>query len=160
MFICLRICIVWNDRSNVTMGRGGEVSISRGREMKLASTVLREETDGLLRKMAMKLLLDYMGKDKAHLRLDLFEYLQTFYPELKDRKMRKIYSEYFPIGHKREGIYHINDPKEFDKMIGIMKKKIDTYDRKIALFEAMKRELIRMQGERKRMEQMNLYRGN
>jgi len=45
--------------------------------MKLASTVLREETDGILKKMAAKLLLDYMGKEKAHLRLDLLQNRQS-----------------------------------------------------------------------------------
>lgn len=124
--------------------------------MKLASTVLREESNGILKRMATKLLLDYMGKGKAHLRLDLLEYLRTFYPELDDRKMREIYSKNFPIGHNKDGIYHINDPEEFDKIINIMKKKIDTYDRKIALYEAMKRKLIQIREEKRKMEQIGL----
>lgn len=111
---------------------------------------------GILKKMEWKLLMDYLGKAKAHHRYDLLAHCKMFFPELDDRTMRKLYSENFCIGHNRKGIYYIDDPAEIDKMTSIMKKKIDTYEEKIRRFEMQKEKLIRMRMERAR--QLSLFR--
>lgn len=112
--------------------------------------------NGILKKMEYKLFLDYLGKESAHHRLDLLIHCQDFFPDLSDRQMRKIYSEYFCIGHSRKGIYLADDPAEIDRMIGIMRKVIDTYVEKILRFELQKERLVRMKMEE--AEQLSLFR--
>jgi len=112
--------------------------------------------NGILAKMEYKLFLDYLGKGKAHHRLDLLIHCQDFFPDLSDRQMRKIYGEYFCIGHNRDGIYLADDPAEIDRMIAIMRKVIDTYQEKILRFELQKERLIRMKIEE--AEQLPLFR--
>ena len=112
--------------------------------------------DGILKKMDYKLFLDYLGKDRAHHRLDLLNHCQASFPGLSDRQMRKIYSEYFCIGHSRKGIYLADDPVEIDRMIAVMRKVIDTYVEKILRFELQKERLVRMRMEE--AEQLKLFR--
>lgn len=102
------------------------------------------QQNGILKTMDYKLFLDYLGKDSAHHRLDLLLYCQTFFPDLSDRQMRKIYGENFCIGHSSKGIYLADDPQEIDRMIAIMRKVIDTYREKILRFELQKEILMRM----------------
>jgi len=125
--------------------------------MKFPSEIIE---NGIVKKMGQYLLTNYLGKKKAHSRLYLLEYLQIFYPELKDRKMREIYSKYFPIGFKggekdKAGIYLIDDPVEIDRMNEIDGKKIDTYQNKIVWREQIKIELIRR--KQRKQEQLRLW---
>jgi len=112
--------------------------------------------DGILAKMEYKLFLDYLGKESAHHRLDLLNYCQDFFPDLSDRQMRRIYSEHFCIGHNGKGIYLADDPREIDKMIQLMRKKIETYLEKILRFEFQRERLIRMKMQES--EQLPLFR--
>ena len=112
--------------------------------------------DGILAKMEYKLFLDYLGKDSAHHRLDLLNHCQTFFPELSDRQMRKIYGENFCIGHSRDGIYLADDPREIDRMIAVMRKVVNTYIEKILRFELQKERLVRVRMEK--AEQLPLFR--
>ena len=112
--------------------------------------------NGILKKMEYKLFLDYLGKEGAHHRLDLLLHCRDFFPDLSDRQMRKIYSEYFCIGHSRKDIYLADDPTEIDRMIAIMRKVIDTYVEKILRFELQKERLVRMKMEE--AEQLPLFR--
>ena len=111
--------------------------------------------NGILKIIDYKLFLDYLGKDSAHHRLDLLLYCQAFFPDLSDRQMRKIYSEYFCIGHSSKGIYLADDPAEIDKMIAVMRKVIDTYWEKILRFELQKERLVRIRMEE--AEQLRLF---
>ena len=112
--------------------------------------------DGILKIMEYKLFLDYLGKDSAHHRLDLLLHCQDFFPDLSDRHMRKIYSEHFCIGHNGKGIYLIDDPQEIDKMIELMRKKVETYLEKILRFELQKERLVKVRMEK--AEQLPLFR--
>lgn len=106
--------------------------------------------------MEWKLLMDYLGKDSAHHRLDLLNHCQDFFPDLSDRQMRKIYGENFCIGHSRDGIYLADDPAEIDRMIQLMRKKVETYVEKILRFEFQKERLIQMKAQQS--EQLKLFR--
>jgi len=113
------------------------------------------EQDGILAKMEYKLFLDYLGKDSAHHRLDLLLHCREFFPELSDRHMRRIYSKHFCIGHNGKGIYLADDPAEIDKMIELMRKKVETYLEKILRFELQKEKLVRVRMEEAR--QLRLF---
>jgi len=117
---------------------------------------MKRTPDGILAKMEYKLFLDYLGKDSAHHRLDLLNHCQTFFPDLSDRQMRKIYGENFCIGHNGKGIYLADDPTEIDKMIQLMRKKVETYLEKILRFEFQKDRLVRVKMEK--AEQLPLFR--
>ena len=114
------------------------------------------QQNGILKTIDYKLFLDYLGKENAHHRLDLLLYCQAFFPDLSDRQMRKIYSEYFCIGHSRKGIYLADNPAEIDRMIAVMRKVIDTYVEKILRFELQKERLVRLRMEE--AEQLPLFR--
>jgi len=115
---------------------------------------MKTSPDGILKKMEWKLLMHYLGKENAHHRFDLLAHCKVHFPDLSDRQMRKIYSESFCIGHNRKGIYLIDDPQEIDKMIGLMRKKVDSYEEKMARFELQKQRLIK----RREAEQLLLFR--
>lgn len=112
--------------------------------------------NGILKAIDYKLFLDYLGKESAHHRLDLLNHCQSFFPDLSDRQMRKIYGEYFCIGHSRKGIYLADDPTEIDGMIAVMRKVVDTYVEKILRFELQKERLVRLRMEE--AEQLRLFR--
>lgn len=106
---------------------------------------------GILKLMEMRLTEIFLGEGNAGNRQELLEYLQKFFPELEDRKMRQIYGDHFPIGHAgkrgKGGIFLIDDPDEIDRMVKLMRKKIDTYDFKIARFLDHKRKLIKLRSK-------------
>ncbi len=117
---------------------------------------MKSAPNGILKKMEGKLFFDYLGKDKAHHRLDLLIHCRDFFPALSDRRMRKMYSEFFCIGHSSKGMYLADDPREIDRMIAVMRKVIETYHEKILRFEFQKEKLVRMKIEE--AEQLPLFR--
>lgn len=122
-----------------------------------------DDLEGILSKMHDKLWLDYFGRDRAHLRDDLLTHLKIFYPWLTDRKMREIYSQYFPIAYKggkrnKAGIYIPDTNEEYDKAIKTMMKTRDTYGEKIMRYEQWKFEAAKRREQRRfrEMEQLRL----
>ena len=89
-------------------------------------------------------------------------YCHYFFPGLKDRRMREIYSEILPIAYTTQkgktGIYVVNSPEEVRRAIKTIEKTIETLEKKRDRFEVYEAYLIRREKERG-TGQMSLYGG-
>lgn len=102
-----------------------------------------------------RLLEKFLGRKNAKNRALLLGYIHYFEPGLKDRTMRRIYNAILPIGHCKDGIYVIDDPKEVEKMQKVIAKVIQTYEYKYENLEILKKFLIQREKE-KQSGQMQL----
>ena len=99
-----------------------------------------------------ELLRNYLGKKNAKHRYRLLYYCHYFMPKLKDRRMRRIYSQLLPIHYTSDkehpGIFVVDDPGEVQKAILTIGRTIETLEEKKRRFEDFEKFLIRRQLER------------